>query len=232
MRRLGTALLDVMKKGGAPDKKTHMRGLALSENDVKIVSYLSRRPCSLESHLVAELKISRASVKWHLRKLVKAGLVASRLCGRRERFCPAGLLRDNELDLFSMLSSSERREMFRQLADAPGQTQAEVAAGLGASRQSVSKVMAEFTRLGLAVENRDGRHVRYYPSELLAIGGEAYSERRKPFLDGTVSKLATMGLRPRIIKSEPAEVHIILGERGRQATLRLGLNPYLTVFWE
>ncbi len=209
-----------------------MRGFALSENDAAVLSFLSHRPCSIRSHIAEAVALSQTSIKWHARKLVKAELLACRDFRGRAAFCPVGMLNDSEVEIFSLLALPEKRAALRETISTPGSSQDALAEKLGVTRQSISRTMREMSRLGLVAATRDGRSMRYYPTDHLAEAGEAYGARRKPLLDGTLARLAGLGLRPKVIKSEPAEVHVLIGGKGMQANLRLGLNPYQTIFWD
>lgn len=231
VKRVGAALLEALKRDGAA-RQTRMRGFALSENDAEVLSFISHRPCSIMSHIAEGVALSQTAVKWHARKLVKVELLACRDFRGRAAFCPVGMLTDAEAEIFSLLAFPEKRAALRNVIEAPGSSQDALAGKLGVTRQSISRTMREMSGLGLVAPTRDGRAVRYYPTELLAESGDAYSERRKALLDGTLARLSGLGLKPKVIKSEPAEVHILIGAKGMQANLRLGLNPYQTVFWD
>jgi DNA-binding transcriptional ArsR family regulator len=229
MKRVGAALLEALKKESAPRNSIRMKGLALSENDIGIFSHLSNRPCSIASQIAKDLDLSRGTVKWHLRKLVKNGLVTSKPFKGRDAFYPIGMLTEGELRAFALLASPERLSALIFVLNKPGESQESVAIGLNASRQSIHRVMIELMGEGLVSASKDGRSVRYYPTDLLSIRGEAYAERRKSLLDGVVSILSSLSLQPRVVKSNVHEAHIILGDRGRQLVLRFGLNPYYSV---
>ncbi|MFH0815459.1 MAG: hypothetical protein V1934_01400 [Methanobacteriota archaeon] len=204
----------------------------MSENDAEVLSFLSHRPCSIRSQIASAMSLSPASIKWHLRKLAKAELLAARNFKGHAAYYPVGMLRDEEFEIFAFLANEDRRAALREVITNPGLAQDGLALKLGSSRQSVSRVLRDLGKLGLALTSRDGRSVRYYPSELLSNSGEAYLDRRKGLLDGTLSKLSVLGLQPKVIKSDPAEVYVIIGGKGRQTTLRFGLNPYVTLFWQ
>jgi DNA-binding transcriptional ArsR family regulator len=209
-----------------------MRGLALSENDAEVLSFLSHRPCSIRSHIASAISLSPASIKWHLRKLVKAELLASKVFKGHAAYYPIGMLRDEEFEIFALLAYGDRRAALREVLTNPGLHQDGLSLRLGFSRQSVSRIMRDLGKMGLVLTGRDGRSVRYYPSELLSNSGESYADRRKVLLDGTISKLSTIGLQPKVIKSDPSEVYVMIGAKGRQTTLRFGLNPYVTLLWQ
>jgi DNA-binding transcriptional ArsR family regulator len=232
MKRVGAAMLEALKRGDDTSRVAGMRGLALSENDAGILSFLSHRPCSTISQISRAQKISQTAVKWHVRKLKKAELLASRELKSREAFYLAGMLAENEHELFSLLADQKIRALVSEVISRPGSDQNALSRKLGASRQTISRGMRRLEDSGLVVVVRDGRNVRYYLTERLTEAAEAFLDRRKFLLDATVSKLATMGLQPKIIKSEPAEVHILIGSRGMRASLRLGLNPFVTLLWD
>jgi DNA-binding transcriptional ArsR family regulator len=210
---------------------SQMRGLALSENDADILSFLSHRPCSIRSQIASAMSLSPASIKWHLRKLVKAELLATRDFKGHTAHYPVGMLRDDEFGIFALLAYEDMREALKAVAGSPGLAQDGFSQKLGFSRQTVSRVVRELGKAGIVVSARDGRSVRYYPSDTLSISGEAYADRRKTLLDGTISKLSMLGLQPKVIKSDPAEIYVMIGAKGRQTTLRFGLNPYVTCLW-
>lgn len=231
MKRVGAALLEALKRDGAA-RPTQMRGFALSENDAEILTFITHKPCSIMSQVAEAVSLSQTAVKWHTRKLLKVELLACRSFRGRAAFCPVGMLTDAEAEIFSMLAFPDKRRILRDVIESPGSSQDALSVKLGVTRQSISRAMREMAGLGLVAPTRDGRTVRYYSTELLAESGDAYSDRRKALLEGTLARLSSLGLKPKVIKSEPAEVHILIGAKGMQANLRLGLNPYQTVFWD
>jgi DNA-binding transcriptional ArsR family regulator len=223
-------MLEALKRDGRGP--TLMRGFAISENDAAILSFVSHRPCSIRSHMAGALSLSQTSIKWHIRKLAKAELIACRKFKGHETFYPVGMLTDEEARVFALLASPEMRSALREAISKPGSGQDELSGRLGVTRQSVSRAMREMAEAGLVMAVRDGRSVRYYPTEFLTNSGEAYADRRKALLDGTMLRLTALGLRPRVIKSDPEEVHILIGGKGMQTAVRFGLNPYVTLFWD
>jgi DNA-binding transcriptional ArsR family regulator len=233
VRRLGPALRDALSRGAAPSEVRGSRSghSAMGSCEARILSYVSHRPCSIKSQIAMAMEISPASVDWHVRRLCKNELLAPRELGGRMCYACVGMLKDEELPLFRVLASGQHRELLAMLLTKGGQSQEELLGFSGEPRASLRRWLKELQGVGTLYSVKDGRTVRYYCSDVLASGADGYMERRKAFLDGTLARFEAQGLRPKILKSDPSEVHILVGVPGRQEPLRLGLNPYVTALW-
>jgi DNA-binding transcriptional ArsR family regulator len=231
MKRVGAALKEALTPGGEREQPSRAGISSMALNEVKVLSYLSFHPCSIKSQLVSALSISMASVDWHVRKLGKCDLISQKQGVGRQVYSPVGMLRDDEIRIFSMLASEFSRSLFAELSRNEGISQEELATSLDVSRQSLGRWLKELQEIGALHSVKDGRRVRYYPSDLIPKGADAYFSRRKAFLDGTIARLTAQGMRPKVIKNDPSEVHMLIGTAGKQTGLRFGLNPYVTALW-
>ena len=232
MKRVGAALREALSKDSKREHQTSRSGAwAMGENEARVLSYVSHHPCSIKSHIAAALGISQASVDWHIRKLVKNDLVSVRRAESRQSYAPVGMLRDEELRLFSLLANEFARQVFHELASREGAAQEELAKVLGVSRQSLGRFLRDLQGAGAVHAIKDGRNVRYYPSDLMSGGADVYLDRRRTFLEGVLSRLTALGFKHKVVKNDPSEVHILVGPPGKQVAVRLGLNPYVTALW-
>lgn len=187
---------------------------------------LCLRPCATAGELARQAHLSANAVRWHLEQLVVAGFVVRDAEGA---YHPRDFIDPADGPLFRILVEGAARAVLRQVLEAPGSSQREIAQALDVSRQSVFKSAAVLEAHGLVTSIEDGRFRRYYPTKLLSQRQEAHRPRARAFATAFLKRLEAGGLTPVVLRRMEGQMLLRIG-RGRNAeSLELPLDPYATV---
>src|SRR5207247_8530544 len=134
----------------------------------------------------------QARRRWHPRDRRESRYVQS------EGVCvlPAGLIDPADVSMFAALASAGRAAVLAAVFDVPGISFQEIAARVGLTRQSVSKVASELAEFGLVRVVDDGRFRRMYSTDLLSRKREANRGRTHVFEEAVFRRLMEAGLAP------------------------------------
>ncbi len=123
---------------------------------------------------------SPATVQWHLRKLISAGLIDTVKHGGKRVYYPKGL-RDKEVEkAFTILRNKTAREIFQFIVNNENAYQKQIAAAIrdGVHHDTVRWHTSRMVEVGLIEERSEGRMVKYNIGEL-----------GKKLLDGSLNVL-------------------------------------------
>ncbi|MHA1681190.1 MAG: winged helix-turn-helix transcriptional regulator [Promethearchaeota archaeon] len=123
---------------------------------------------------------SPATVQWHLRKLMNAGLIDTVKHGGKRVFYPKGL-RDKEVEkAYTILRNETAREIFLYIVNHENAYQKQIAAAIrdGVHHDTVRWHTQRLAEVGLIEERSEGRMVKYSIGEL-----------GKKLLDGSLNVL-------------------------------------------
>jgi predicted transcriptional regulator len=140
-----------------------------SESDAPdaILGYVTATPGAHFSKIRDDLKLGTGETQHHLRRLEGEGAIESREDGDYRRFFPAGRFSEFEQVALGYLRRATPRGMVVALLRNPDATGADLAAGLGVSRPTVSKHAARLEEAGL-VSRADGYELER-PETLLLL---------------------------------------------------------------
>ena len=140
-----------------------------SESDAPdaILGYVTATPGAHFSKVRDDLKLGTGETQHHLRRLEGEGAIESREDGDYRRFFPAGRFSEFEQVALGYLRRTTPRGMVVALLRNPDATGADLAAGLGVSRPTVSKHAARLEEAGL-VSRADGYELER-PETLLLL---------------------------------------------------------------
>ncbi len=225
-RGIGRALQTVLSQDG-PGEDLEVEGSSLANARRRaLFRYLCLRPCARVGEVARDLSISHATVRWHERALLETGFLE--VDGLN--VFPRGFIDPEDALLFHLLATPGRADVLRACFADPGVSLLDLAARIGLTRQSVSKVASELSDVGLVTLVEDGRFRRHYPTDLLAHKREANVPRLKAFADGFVRRLQDDGLRPEILRSEPGFLLVRFGTASQHVLLDVPLDPYATAW--
>jgi predicted transcriptional regulator len=140
-----------------------------SESDAPdaILGYVTATPGAHFSKIRDDLKLGTGETQHHLRRLEGEGAIESREDGDYRRFFPAGRFSEFEQVALGYLRRATPRGMVVALLRDPEATGADLAAGLGVSRPTVSKHAARLEEAGL-LSRADGYELER-PETLLLL---------------------------------------------------------------
>ncbi len=225
-RGLGRALQTVLAQEG-PGEDLEIEGPSLANaRRRQVFRYLCLRPCARVGEIGRVLGISHATVRWHERDLLENGYIE--LDGTRA--FPRGLIDPSDATLFGLLAAPGRSGVLLACYAEPGISLLELAAAVGLSRQSTSKIASELSDLGLVTLVEDGRFRRHYPTDLLGRKRAANGQRAKAFADAFLRRLGEDGLSPELLRSDGSAVFVRFGSSAKRVVLDLSLDPYVTAW--
>jgi DNA-binding MarR family transcriptional regulator len=223
-RGLGRALQRAVSQEGLDvDLKAEGRTLANARRR-QVFRYLCLRPCARIGDIGRQLRMSQATVRWHVWDLVENRY----LDVDGTRMFPAGLIDSEDAALFGMLATTGRAAVLAVTLRTPGISLQELAVQVGLTRQSVGKIAGELSAFGLAKFVADGRHRRVYPTDVLARKREANRGRADAFGESLIRRLAAEGLSPELLRRDESTLLIRFGTGGQRVLLELPLDPYGT----
>ncbi len=223
---LGRALQSALvQEGPGADLGVEGSGLANARRRA-VFALLCLTPCARVGVVGRRLGMSPATVRWHESSLASKGYVD--LDGSRA--FPRGLVDPADADLFALLATPGRSAVLSACFSDPGVSLAELAARLGLTRQSVSKIGGELRDARLITFVEDGRFRRHYPTDLLHRKREANLPRTRSFVDATLRHLTEEGLDPEILQDDGSVLLVRLGAGSKRVVLDLRLDPYATAW--
>lgn len=225
-RGLGRALQTVLAQEGAGED-LEIEGPSLANaRRRQVFRYLCIRPCARVGEIGRILGISHATVRWHERDLLENGYID--MDGIRA--FPRGLVDPSDAGLFAVLAAPGRSAVLLACYAQPGVSLLELAAVVGLSRQSSSKVASELSDLGLLTLVEDGRFRRHYPTDLLSRKQAGNAPRARAFADALLRRLTEEGLAPELLRSDETTLLVRFGSAAKRVVLDLPLDPYLTAW--
>lgn len=225
-RGLGRALEAVLAQEG-PGEDLDIEGPSLANaRRRQLFRYLCLRPCARVGEIARSLRISHATARWHERDLAENGYID--LEGNHA--FPRGLIDPDDSSLFALLTTPGRSAVLMAVYTEPGISLLDLAARVGLTRQSTSKIASELSDLGLVTLVEDGRFRRHYPTDLLARKREVNRPRAKAFTEALVRRLGDEDLSPEVLRSESDTVFVRFGSPARRVVLDLPVDPYATAW--
>jgi DNA-binding transcriptional ArsR family regulator len=132
----------------------------------KLLLAIRERPGLPVTDLAEGTGVPRNTATYHLRRLEREGLVVSQRSGRvRVWFAPGGQARREEAPAFAALRHDTTRAIAMQVAAQPGVDQQALCARFGLAPSLAHWHADRLVQTGLVRKERDGRRVRYYPTE-------------------------------------------------------------------
>src|SRR5437867_4426028 len=145
--------------------------LLMNTRRQRVFEYVWNHPCAHLRRMSRDLRIPPQSLRWHLIRLSRAGLLDSRTVKGKTVYYLPWAVREGDVPLLASLSNGMRGRIVRLVAQEHRITQSEVFRSLKTYQQAVLPPLGDLTRLGLLKTwKEDGK--RFY--EL----GDAYARLR------------------------------------------------------
>ncbi len=225
-RGLGRALEQAVARE-PPDEDLEIEGRSLANGRRRqMFRYLCRKPGARVGEIGRELAMSQATVRWHAWDLVENGYVHI----EGTRAFPKGLIDPEDAAMFASLASPGRAAVLEAAFRQPGLSFQDIAAEIGLTRQSVSKVALELSEFGLLTLVHDGRYRRVYPTDLIPRKRESNRARSNAFADGLLRRLGEEGLSPELLRRDETTVLLRFGTGSKKVVLDIPLDPYATAW--
>lgn len=228
MPKIGDALkkaVEVKPQEEEDTSRARPSSALMNANRRKIFQYLLKQPCTNAGQIAKALEVSRSTISWHLDYLVKSGYIDSHIDNKKKIFCPSGLISKKSIVVFSLLNQPASMLIYRAIVKEPGQDPGMLKEKIEASRSHISDLLKKMLAVGLISSIRDGRHVRYFPTEGYSqIVNEDISSQ-KEFLRKLILKMNTEHLRPEVNELKGGGVIIQFKAPGQIARIEIPYHP-------
>ena len=191
------------------DEKRRERGrtsILMNGSRQNIFQLLCDRPCAHLRLIARTLKISAPTAEWHLRKLVKAGLVGRQMVGKKKVYYPTDFVAQDDIKAFSMFNEELPRKVLQELTSTPGLSQKDLREKLG--KGALSRCLCDMRACGILDTITSGRFVHYYIDKGLIARDRDYAGRMRQFRKETLKRFAKDGLSPKIIRARENRIEI------------------------
>jgi predicted ArsR family transcriptional regulator len=177
---------------------------------------LLRAPCSHLRQLSRDLETPTQTMKWHLKELEEAGILASVPVGNRKCFYIPARVRRDDVPALSHLTDEMKRKIVSMLERGP-LTQKDISAALGTYYQAVQPRVKALEQDGLIRSDGSGRGKTYDLSDKLLKMRERYVGRKTETSKRLKKVLETDGLSPKVVKTlARSTVYSVETGRGRE----------------
>ena len=195
-------------------------------NRRKIFQHLCKFPCSGVGQISQALDLSRSTVSWHIDYLVKSGYLDHMLISKKKIFCPKSLLSKRSMEVFSFLNNRASLKIYQRILNEPGQDRAMLNEKVSASQSHVSKILKTMLDMQLISSVRDGKHVRYYPTDESIQIMEEDLATQKEFIRLLIKKMNSEHLRPEVSELKGGGVTINIKVPGQTAKIEIPYHPF------
>ncbi len=230
-RSVGKALENALKPEKGSQSSIQDQGKHLSLLNAKrreILEFLCMHPCSLLSAVSSGTGVSFHTAKWHIEKMLEAGLVEANRISKKKVFYPTGFIATDDVELFTFFSQSSVRCLTRMVFEEPGMSQSELSETIVFTRRKVSIISSKLEEFEVISIVQDGVHVRYYPTEIFDTKRNDYRQRMQEFKKWIIKWIKKEKLGHTIVRNTSNEL-IIKMEAGLDVSvLRIATDPFST----
>jgi DNA-binding transcriptional ArsR family regulator len=155
----------------------------------RIYDHVVAHPGQHLRELQRQLGMAGGTLEYHLRVLVKEGLLAQRRQGRYVRYFAASGLGRREKDAMAVLRQVVPRRVCALLVERPGQSHGELLAQFQLAPSTLTFHVKKLTAAELVEARREGRETRYWLREPAFVAG-LLRKYQASFLDEVVDRVA------------------------------------------
>lgn len=205
-------------------RPSRVDSVLMNFNRRRIFQQLCLRPCMVLNDIARTLDVSRATASWHIKILVNNDYVEAYNIYGKDRYAPRGMLKRGEpAILLSLLNDARCAPIYTIVKDMPGRD-SKALGEMIENRYPVGPCLRKLEKGGLVSSVKDGRHVRYFPTD--KIGGIARYERArmKGFQSTLVKRLEAEHLNPQIMDIKGGNLVIKLRALGNDENLIIPHN--------
>ncbi len=131
----------------------------------RVYEALEASPGQSLAALAQAADCSASTVRYHLDRLEREGLVASAGHRGSRRWFPQGTMGQAAMEAHTVLSIGDTADAFQAIQDNPGASLSEVATALGTTPPAAHKIVDRLIDAGLVEKKRDGRSIALHPAK-------------------------------------------------------------------
>ena len=209
------------------DTKRRERGresTLMNEARQRIFQLLCDKPCAHLRFVARTLHISAPTAEWHLRKLVKSGLVNRQMVGKKKVYYPRDFVATEDIKAFAMFNEELPRKILQTLSSSPGLSQKDLKHKLG--KGALSRCLNEMRNCGILDTINSGRFVHYYIDKGLIARDREYSGRMRQFRRETLKRFSHDGLSPKLVRARENRIEIEVMTGAKKNLLVIHTRPF------
>jgi DNA-binding transcriptional ArsR family regulator len=198
--------------------------ILMNESRQRIFQLLCDKPCAHLRYVARALHISAPTAEWHLRKLVKAGLVNRQMVGKKKVYYPRDFVAVDDIKTFAMFNEELPRKILQALSSNPGSSQKDLKNKLG--KGALSRCLNEMRNCGILDTINSGRFVHYYIDKGLLGRDREYSARMRQFRRETLKRFSHDGLSPKLVRARENRIEIEVNTGSKKNLLVIHTRPF------
>ena len=191
-------------------KRARISSVLMNPNRRDLFKILCQSPCSSAGNLTARLSLSRATVNWHLKALVKANYIESFRFNNKQFFSPKDMVSHGDaMVVIATLNDSRCKTIFKVIVDNYGIDTPTLRESVRSIR-SITPHLQRLEALGLISTVKDGNLIHYYPTSKLDEIINLEGSRLKIFRRTLIKRMENDHLMPRVEKIKGSGLVILL----------------------
>jgi DNA-binding transcriptional ArsR family regulator len=205
------------------------RSLLMNPIRQKIFKYLCQYPCSSLSTIAHDLKLSIATMSWHLNLLVNRKIISEKKERGQRIFYPTNIIDPPNIPVLSLLANLKIHDLFIKIRDSPGITQKLLAEEIGMSHQSINNYTNRLGDVNLINIVKDGKFTRYYPTKKLESLEITQRKKLKEFRKWIIKIFKHDGVNPKLIKVTDKLLYLQITSGTVVEVIELSVNPFNSI---
>lgn len=147
--------------GAVARQETALKEGSHAASQQRVYDYILTHPGIHLRKISRELNLAIGDVQYHLHRLERSGIIASKRRGIYRFFYPSTLFGEHQSDLLGLLWQETPREILLNLIEIPDLSQEELARVAGLSQPTISWHMKRLVDLGIVERRQRKKSVTY-----------------------------------------------------------------------
>lgn len=199
--------------------------ILMNEKRRDVYQHLAEHPLTHLRELARETGIPVGTVDWHLKVLVKSGIISVFDDRNKRFFYPSGWIEMNDLHCLSTLQDETTRTILALVRKRPGLSQTDIASELGKYQQYVQPHISDLERCGFLASEKKGRKKIYRFGSRISELEQKYTEKGKRYLEGVLDMLKEDGLNPKIQSQSKVLMRVMMDDGQNTFFMKIRSNP-------
>ena len=228
MPKIGDALKKAVEiKPQQDEDKSRARSSSalMNLNRRRIFQHLCMNPCSGIGQISKSLDMSRSTASWHMEHLIKSGYIEAIIYDKKRFFCPSGQISRKSMVIFSLLNQPTSMSIYRAILNEPGLDPGTLKERVNSSSSHISNILKRMLAAGLITSIKDGRHVRYFPTDRYTHIIKEDTSSQKEFLRKLIKKMSKEHLRPEVNELKGGVVIIMIKTPNQTSRIQIPFHP-------
>jgi predicted transcriptional regulator len=206
--------------------------ILMNERRRDVYQHLAEHPLTHLRELARERGIPVGTADWHLKILVKSGIVSVFEDRNKRFFYPSGWIESEDLRCLSTLQDAISRTIFNLVKRKPRLSQTEIADELGKYQQYVQPHISSLEKCGFLISEKKGRRKVYSMGGRISELEEKYTQKGKGYLGRVMDMLKDDGLNPKIQSKSKVLMRVMMDDGQNTFFVKIRSNPVKAILSE